>query len=37
VTSPSSFVRGTTLELAVDPEETGKARPGTGLYHATSI
>ena len=36
VTSPLSFVRGTTLELAVDPEETGKAQPGTGLYHVTT-
>ena len=36
VTSPLSFVRGTTLELAVDPEETGKAQPGTGFYHVTT-
>ena len=36
VTSPLSFVRGRTLELAVDPEETGKAQPGTGLYHVTT-
>jgi hypothetical protein len=36
VTSPLSFVRGTTLELAVDPEETGKAQPRTGLYHVTT-
>ena len=36
VTSPLSFVRGTTLELAVDPEETGRAQPGTGLYHVTT-
>lgn len=35
VTSPLSFVRGTALELAVDPEETGKAQPRTGLYHVT--
>ena len=35
-TSPLSFVRGTTLELAVDPEETGKAQPRTGLYHVTT-
>lgn len=34
--SPLSFVRGTTLELAVDPEETGKAQPGTGFYHVTT-
>jgi hypothetical protein len=36
VTSPLSFVRGTVLELAVDPEETGKAQPRTGLYHVTT-
>ena len=36
VTSPLSFVRGTVLELAVDPEETGKAQPGTGFYHVTT-
>lgn len=36
VNSPLSFVRGTTLELAVDPEETGKAQPGTGFYHVTT-
>ena len=36
VTSPLSFVRGTTLELAVDPDETGKTQPGTGLYHVTT-
>jgi len=36
VTSPLSFVRGTTLELAVDPEETGKAQLGTGFYHVTT-
>jgi len=36
VTSPLSFVRGTTLKLAVDPEETGKAQPGTGFYHVTT-
>lgn len=35
-TSPLAFVRGTVLELAVDPEETGKAQPGTGFYHVTT-
>jgi hypothetical protein len=34
--SPLSFVRGTVLELAVDPEETGRPQPGTGLYHVTT-
>ena len=36
VTSPLSFVRGTTLELAVDREDPDRDQPGTGLYHVTT-
>ena len=34
--SPLGFVRGYVLEEVVDPGGTGRADPGTGLYHVTT-
>jgi hypothetical protein len=36
VTSPLSFVRGTTLELAVDREDPDRDPPRIGLFHVTT-
>ena len=35
-TSPLSFVRGTTLELAVDREDPDRDQPRIGLFHVTT-
>jgi GNAT superfamily N-acetyltransferase len=35
-TSPLTFVRGTSMEYIVDPEERGRAAPGVGIYHVTT-
>lgn len=34
--SPYSFVRGYVLQEVVDPDDHGRAEPGTGLYHVTT-
>ena len=34
--SPFSFVRGYVLQEVVDPDERGRAEPGTGLFHVTT-
>lgn len=34
--SPFSFVRGYVLQEVVDPDERGRAEPGTGFFHVTT-
>lgn len=34
--SPYPFVRGYVLQEVVDPDERGRAEPGTGLFHVTT-